>query len=218
MKKNKKFFTTIVVLMLSQAIMYWFVKLFQYNYHEINFWLDNKILFCGSFVYIYNLFYPFIFLSLYFIFKKDEKVYDRTIISGMIGYLICDLFYIIYPTVMIRADISNMTGITGLLLKITYFLDTPALNCLPSIHCLFSFMIMGAFIMSKDFKLIWRILGTIFAVLIVLSTFFIKQHYVLDAFAALIVYVVCYSLVSIFKIDEKLIGIIKDKFQNCKVN
>lgn len=73
--KKIKFLITISILLVSQAFFYWFIKLFQTNPNYLNFKVDNQIPFIPSFIYIYNIFYPFIFLSFYFIFKNDEETY-----------------------------------------------------------------------------------------------------------------------------------------------
>lgn len=201
--KNKKFWISAIALLGSQAAMYWFLKLFQSNYHYINCPIDNKIPFIGGFIYTYNLFYPFIFLALFRLFIKDEKKYEQSIIIGFISYLICDVIFLIYPTIISRPDISSYGELTGLVLKITYFFDSPALNCFPSIHCLFSFLVMFSYLLSNKIGKLEKFIISFISLLIVVSTFLVKQHYVYDALSALVICLLVFLIVYIFKLEER---------------
>lgn len=203
---NKKFLISISCLMLVQAFLFSFVKYFQSNYHVINYFIDSKIPFIPEFIYIYNIFYPFIFIVMYYIFCRDRKTYYNGVIAGIIGYLICDIIFLSYPTIMNRpiVDYSTLDIITGFIIKVTYFVDNPALNCLPSIHCLFCFQAMFTLIMSKNVKSSTKIIISFVLFLIILSTLFVKQHYLFDVIAAFIVFTLSNLVVYIFKLEKKL--------------
>lgn len=201
-KKEKKFIISLCILMLGQMIMYWFLKLFQSNPIYINFYLDDKIPFWGSFVYIYNMFYPFCIIAFYLLYKDDEKAYYKAIISGVIGYIICDIIFLFMPTIMYRPPTPNYDILTNFVLKITYFFDEPPLNCFPSIHCLFCFQVIFSYLRSKC-KTKKKAIITIIATLIIISTLFIKQHFIYDVISAFLVCLIANSLESIFKIYQK---------------
>lgn len=196
--KNKKFIITITCFLVAQAFMYWFLKYFETNFHYINFYLDNKISVLEPFVYIYNSFYPFTILVFYFIYKNDEDRYVNTIIAGTIGFLICDLIFLLYPTAMIHNYIPSHT-LTGFILKLTYYFDEPALNCFPSIHCLFAFQTILSALLTKGINWKWKLLIFFYGLLIVVSTLFIKQHYIYDIFGALAVCLFSNFIVYIFR-------------------
>ena len=187
--KEKDFLISISCLLLLQSIIYFFIKFFQNNYHTINFILDNKIPFIPYFIYIYNMFYPFMFLSFYYIYCKDNTRYKNGIYAGIIGYLICNIIFVIYPTIMIRADISNinMDFLTSFVVYLTYYFDEPPLNCFPSIHVLFCLQAIYTAIMSKGIKYRYKILIVIIGFLIAISTVLVKQHYFYDMVAAIVV-------------------------------
>lgn len=185
-KEERKFIISLSILMIGQMIMYWFLKQFQTNPTYINFYLDDEIPFWGWFVYIYNMFYPFCIVAFYLLYKKDEKSYYKAIISGVIGYIICDIIFLFLPTIMYRPPIPNYDPITNLVLKITYYYDEPPLNCFPSIHCLFCFQVIFSYIKSKCSLKRKTIVITI-ATLIILSTLFVKQHFIYDVIAAFLV-------------------------------
>ena len=202
--KNKKFLISISILLVSQAFFYWFIKLFQTNPYYINYSLDKQIPFVPHFIYIYNLFYPFIFIAFYFLFKKDENNYYQGIIAGIIGFLFCDLIYLYYPTIMLRPPIpTNLDFLTELVVKITYLVDEPALNCFPSIHCLFCFQIIFSYIKSTKINTKNKILAIITSSLIIISTVLVKQHYVFDISSAFLICIIANIITNITTIANK---------------
>ena len=211
---NKKFLISIIVMMLVQAMFYWGVKFFQTDYHYIYSSVDNKIPFLPGFVYIYDLFYPVVLLTMYYAFCKDRKNYYKGVIASVIGFLLCDIIFIAYPTVMYRpyVDYSNLDWLTGLVLKITYAADTPALNCCPSIHCLFCYQAIFTLCMCKDVKKRIKVPISLFLLLIVLSTLIVKQHYFYDAIFALVIFIVVNIITYSLGLYPKITNYIKKKF------
>jgi len=188
--------------MLGNGILYWLIKLFQKDPIYINYYLDDKIPFWGWFVYVYNMFYPFCILAFCLLFYKDEKAYFKGLISCLIGIIICNIIYLFIPTIMYRPVTPNYDPFTNLVLKITFFFDEPPLNCFPSLHCLFCFQVIISYLISKCTikRKTWIIIG---ALLIILSTLFVKQHFIFDIIAALLVCLIANLLESIFKIYSK---------------
>ena len=178
-----------------QALLYWLLKLFQYNYSTFYLTIDHTIPFIKYFVYIYDMFYPFMFLGLYLIYKSDKKKYKDTLKCLVIGFVISDIIFLIYPTIIIRPDVK-IDSLTNLVLYLTYYFDTPAINCFPSIHCLFMFQLIFS-ISSIKTKNIYKVLSIVFAILVILSTLFIKQHYVIDAIVAFIICLIVNLIVKI---------------------
>ena len=93
-------------------------------------------------------------------------------------------FYLYVP------EINNIDVVTDFIIKATYFLDNPALNCFPSIHCLFCFQVILTTILSKNIKFKYKFLITIVSFLIIMSTVLVKQHYFLDILGALIICII----------------------------
>ena len=215
---NKKFLVSIIALMLVQAALYWGVKLLQVDYHYINATIDSKIPFVPHFVYVYNMFYPAVLLTMYYVFCKDRKNYYKGVIAGILGYLVCDIIFIIYPTIMNRpiVDYNSLDWFTGLVLKITYAADTPALNCCPSIHCLFCYQAIFSLCISKKIKWKVKIPVSAFLFLIVLTTMLVKQHYFYDAVLALIIFIIMNIIVYSFKLYPKYTNKLKKKYNDDK--
>ena len=202
-KKEKKFLISLSILMIGQAVLYWTLKQFQGNPIYINSTIDDKIPFWGWLIYVYNMFYPFCIIAFYLLYQNDEEAYYKSIIAGVIGFLISDVIFLFMPTIMYRPMVPNYDAFTNFVIKVTFYFDEPPLNCLPSIHCLFCFQVIYGFINSKcDLKQkIWIIIG---ASIIILSTLFVKQHYFYDVIAAFLVCLISNMLESLFKIYQKL--------------
>lgn len=185
---EKKFWIGILVFMLGQSIGYYGIKLFEINHYTIVSPIDNLIPFVPQMIFIYSIWYPFIFLVLYYIYKKDYNVFKNGIIIGSIAYLISDIVFLVYPTIMVRPEVvyEELDFFTALLLKITYLGDNPAVNCFPSIHCLYCFHIMYMFTLLKGTTWKQKTFIYIFGLLIVASTVMVKQHYFYDIIGSLV--------------------------------
>lgn len=189
---NKKFITSIMLLLIGQGILFVVVKLFQSNYHTFNYIIDNKIPFIPQMIIIYNLFYPMIFISFYNIFNHDKDTYYKGIIAGILGFIIADIIFLTYPVVMIRPDIFNLNidPINRFIIYLTYTLDDPAINCFPSIHCLFCFQAIYSTFKCSNYNNKYKIITIIILLLIALSTLLVKQHYLFDVIGAFIVCII----------------------------
>ena len=99
------------------------------------------------------------------------------------------MIFLIYPTMMVRADISNvsMDFLTRFIVNITYFFDEPPLNCLPSVHVLFCLQVIYSTIFCKNISKKKKVIMIIIGLVISASTLFVKQHYFYDVIAAFIV-------------------------------
>lgn len=198
--KDKNFWISIMLFLGGQSLLYSALKYIQTDYHTFNFAIDSAIPFIPSgFIIIYNMFYPFLFFTFYYIYGKDKQTYDKGIIAAVIGYLICSIIFVLYPVEMIRPDITNLNidWISQLVLNLTYFFDNPAINCFPSIHCLFCFQTIYTICKSKNITIKNKILTSIIALTIIATIFLVKQHYVIDMIAALIICILTNILVSL---------------------
>lgn len=198
---DKDFLISIFCLMGLQAIIYALIKYLQFDYHNGLSTIDSIIPFVPHFIYIYNIFYPFVFVVLYYVFCNDKEKYYQGIMAGVIGYLISDVIFLVYPTFMIRPHVvyDKLDFLTGLIIMITYSIDNPPLNCFPSIHCLFCFQVIYTTIISRNIAIDKKIIITLVSLLIALSTVLVKQHYFYDILGAFIVFVLSNILVYIIK-------------------
>lgn len=183
MKKYKCFLKTITIILLTNAFLYFIVKFLPTTPHLMTSKYNFPLI--KEFVYIYNSWYPFIILSSFIIYKNDENTWKKLVYSLLIGIILTDLTYIIYPTIINR-PLINVNGFTDLILDITYKLDTPALNCMPSAHCLICFTISYYIFKTKNLSFTSKLFIIIYFMLIVISTLLIKQHLIIDVITALI--------------------------------
>lgn len=208
-KSNKNFIISMSILFLGNMFMYWFLKLFQGNPIYIDYYLDDKIPFWGWTVYIYDMFYPFSIISFILLYRKDQDAYYKGIIATIIGCIICYIIYLVIPTIMYRPEIPQYDALTNLVLKITYYFDDPPLNCFPSLHCVFCFQVMFTYFKS-NYNVKRKLFTAVIAILIVLSTLLVKQHYIFDVISALLICIIATIIVDLFKIYDRL----KEKNKN----
>ncbi len=187
--KNKEFIISIMCMLGIQSLSYVCLKFLQADFKTIDCSIDNKIPFIPQVIILYNLFYPMVFLAFYSIFNHDKGTYYKGIIAGIIGFMIADIIFILYPTIIIRPDVTSMDidPINKFIISMTYKIDSPAINCLPSIHCLFCFQAIISLLMCKKYNNISRVVMIIILSLIIVTTLLVKQHYFLDVIASLIV-------------------------------
>lgn len=207
MKKYRDFFILIILTMGSQAAIYFLIKCFISDFNVITSVINFP--FIKQFVYFYDSWYPFIILVAYIIFKHDSKQFNLLIATMLITALLGQITFIVYPSMIIRPEIE-VKNITDWILDFTYKADTPAINCLPSMHCVYCFITSYYIATTKSINLKSKILILTYSLLIVFSTLFIKQHIVEDVILALIYTIIGIVIVIMNKEKiNKLMNIIK---------
>lgn len=138
--------------------------------------LDKSIPFERIFIIPYVYWYLFIAIALVYTLSKSRVGYMRIFVSIILGMCCCYVVYYIFPTQITRPYVEN-SNILNRLIKFIYSKDKP-FNCFPSIHVLNTYFIMryAKYEYGKGYFYYTQIVG----ILIILSTLFIKQHFVLD--------------------------------------
>lgn len=138
--------------------------------------LDKSIPFEIIFIIPYVYWYLFIAIALVYTLSKSRVGYMRIFVSIILGMCCCYVVYYIFPTQITRPYVDN-SNILNRLIKFIYSKDKP-FNCFPSIHVLNTYFIMryAKYEYGKGYFYYTQIVG----ILIILSTLFIKQHFVLD--------------------------------------
>lgn len=162
--------------------------------HVIHLALDDYIPFCEYFIIPYVLWYVFLAVTLcYFAFvypgRREYYQLLGALGTGMTAFLIISF---VYPNGHELRPV--LTGDSGFLLavKILYQIDTPT-NVLPSIHVFNTLACSFAVFRNAECRKHRGLLaGTgLLAVLIILSTMFLKQHSVIDVVFAMALYWLC---------------------------
>lgn len=149
---------------------------------NLSLFLDKEIPFISAFIFPYIYWYVYMFIGLIFILLKDRRKYIRALLAVYIGMSVCYLFYYLFPVEIIRPTVMN-NSFSNKLVNIIYQNDRP-FNCFPSIHVLNTYIVMR-YTNRKENKS-WFYYTQIVGILIILSTLFIKQHFILDGIAAMI--------------------------------
>lgn len=152
--------------------------------YDIHCPLDDVIPFCEFFVIPYVLWYALLaftsFYGLLFDISAFKKLYKFLCISAAVSFLL----YVLFPNMQnLRPENFARDNIFTDIMKNLYALDTNT-NVCPSIHVTFSMGMLFSLWNSKHFSTSpKRCVAVIIAVLVSISTVFLKQHSVLDILA-----------------------------------
>ncbi len=156
--------------------------------HPIHCALDDLIPFCEYFLIPYAGWYVLVFGSLaYFLFYQPQS-FRRLQTYIILTQVIAMAIYILYPSRQdLRPDLDALGRENFFTwgLSLIYGFDTNT-GVFPSLHVAYSLGIASVWWKEKDVKLGFRVFIVIFVILVCLSVAFVKQHSVLDVFAALI--------------------------------
>ena len=172
--------------------------------------LDDKIPFLPGFILAYVLWYPFlIFPVVVMLLKNDRRAFIRYGAFIIAGFSISLTICMIWPNCqLLRPAVVDTSNLCGWLVNAIYTADTPT-NVLPSMHVVGCMGVLAAVFDSQYLKKA-RIPATIIAATICAATVFVKQHSILDVFAALALSLVLYLVIYVAarmdsrKIVEKL--------------
>jgi membrane-associated phospholipid phosphatase len=166
--------------------------------------IDDKIPFLPIFVIPYIIWYAFILGYLVYFWYKDTRVYLKTLTLIVIGELVCFVIYFFFQTTVPRPTLVE-DGILIELVGMIYSHDQPY-NAFPSIHVLTTFAIILGNINISNKHIIHSTFVPVMGSLIIISTLFVKQHYILDMFASMFltsfIYGIVFELFE-FKVAEK---------------
>ena len=155
------------------------------NCYVVHSWLDDVIPFCEIFVIPYVFWYALIVISLGYFALYNVDSFKKLQIFIMITQGVAMAIYIAFPNMQDLRPVefardNLLTRLVGFL----YAFDTDT-NVCPSLHVAYSIGIASVWLKEKGVKLWWKLFVLISVILICLSTAFIKQHSILDAFAAI---------------------------------
>lgn len=147
--------------------------------------LDDKIPFCEWFLIPYVFWYLLIVISLVYFALYNTEGFKRLQTFIIVTQVVAMAIYILFPN---RQDLRPTEFANDNILtqgvSFLYAFDTST-NVCPSLHVAYSLGLASAWLKEKDVSVAWKTFVVVAVVLICLSTAFIKQHSVLDIFAAL---------------------------------
>ena len=208
-KENSFYLKTSILIFVSNAIIYFGIKLFINNYNLVNIPLDDKIPFIKEFIYIYMIWYPFLIFNYYIIYKTNKEKYIKLVLATITSLIMLYIFFILYPSKVIRPDINSYNDLTTFILYIVYKVDSPT-NCFPSGHCLLCFTLIYSLLDNQTISNKLKIPALIINILIIMSTLFVKQHVILDVISAFVLATINYY----FTVNLKFFNQIKKKMKS----
>lgn len=155
--------------------------------------LDRLIPFLPIFILPYIIWYAFILGYLIYFWYKDTAVYLKTLSVIVLGELVCFVIYFYFQTTVPRPELTG-NGILVDLVAMIYNHDRPY-NAFPSIHVLTTFAIMLGNLNIRNKHLFHSIFIPVMGSLIIISTLFVKQHYILDMFGSMFLTAFIYGIV-----------------------
>ena len=152
-------------------------------HHSIPVPFENAIPFAPEWVTVYTATFIFWLLGLAVCMTRERELCFRMFSGIYIAELICAVFFVAMPTVIVRPEATGGVYYDRLLAQL-YAADQPT-NLFPSMHCMFAYMVFRGFMIAKLDKPV--IIGSgLFAALVCASTVFVKQHFLLDTLAGII--------------------------------
>lgn len=157
--------------------------------------LDDLIPFCEYFIVPYLLWFGYVFLVLAFFFFVSPREFVQSCVFLFVGMTTCLLIYTVFPNGQALRPYPEHENWAMFLINTLWDMD-PAINVCPSIHTYNSIGVHIALWRSPYFKTkpVLRYSSLILCILIIISTVCLKQHSILDVFAALLLAVPVYFL------------------------
>lgn len=201
MKKEVKPYLIIIVSILIQTLLYLISKSLINEPHILTSSFDDKIPFIIYSIIPYSLWYFLLFIIPIIFYKSDKNLFIKYILSFLLVTLLSNVIFVIYPTTIIRPNVMD-GNIFHSLVQLIFSIDTPVLNCFPSIHCSVCFLwILYAF-NNKYINYIIKILILFLSINIILSTLFIKQHVIIDVLGGILLSWIVYLIINKININK----------------
>lgn len=147
--------------------------------------LDDLVPFCEWFVIPYVGWYLLIAGSLLYFALYAPKQFENLMKFIIITQIVAMAIYILFPN---RQDLRPLAfereNFLTWVVSLLYQFDTST-NVCPSLHVAYSIGIASTFLKEKSVSPLVRALITLFCISVCLSVAFVKQHSVVDIFAAL---------------------------------
>ena len=152
--------------------------------HVIHCALDDLIPFHEGFLIFYCFWYAYLVLTLLYFFLYDIPSFKRLQVYIIITQAVAMAVYILYPSIqLLRPEVFPRDNLLTRLLGFIYRVDTPTGVC-PSLHVAYSMGIASVWGRSREASRPFKWFIVVMAVLISVSTTFVKQHSAVDVLLA----------------------------------
>lgn len=182
--------------------LFWFFRLEQMspeNIYIVTNPLDSLVPFCEYFIVPYLMWFPYLFGFLAYFYVADRKKnFINLAVSLIIGLTVCLIVYTFFPNAQALRleEYPNRNLFTQIVMLLQGF-DTPT-NVCPSIH-VFSTVVVHVMVQKSSCHRWVKAGSLVTAVLICLSTVFLKQHSVTDVIWGMVLAVPVCGLVFVMR-------------------
>lgn len=178
--------------------------------------IDRRIPFLKEFVLVYDLWFPFLIVNLTLLYFSSIELYTSAVRTLVITQLLAYLTFALFQTYVPRPEIVGNDFFSELM-RMTYANDRPYCG-FPSVHVLSTF-IVGCHVLKTNFRVSYKAVVSVIAILIILSTVFVKQHVFLDIIGGIGYSVIVYVVVGLIRDMLKTFERRKEKIsQECEKN
>lgn len=153
--------------------------------YPVHCFLDDLIPFCEFFIVPYVLWYALVAGTLLYFALYNPDNFKRLMKFIIVTQIVAMAVYIIFPNRQdLRPTEFTRENFFTDVVKLLYTIDTNT-NVCPSLHVGYSIGIASAWLKEKSASPLCKVLLTLFCVTVCISVAFVKQHSVVDIFAAL---------------------------------
>ena len=147
--------------------------------------LDDLMVFNEYFVIFYVGWYLLVAGSLAYYFFFDVKRFRELDLYIFVTQMVAMACYILVPTRQdLRPEVFPRENVFSWIMGLIYTLDTNTGVC-PSLHVAYSLAILAVYWRDENISRLWKAILLVLVILISLSTAFVKQHSMVDVFAAI---------------------------------
>jgi hypothetical protein len=209
MPVRKKLIRDIIALSFSFSIVlitipHRLMNHFRGHEHIPHIGIDDLIPLVNWFVYPYLFWFVFVAAILVIMALFHRKEYFQLLISLLLGTTVCLIIFYLYPTTVPRPPVTG-SDFTSQVVRFVYTHDQPY-DCLPSLHVLHA-VLAAMFFVKSSRNMTGKVFTIVSCTVICLSTLFLKQHYVMDGFIAVLIAIPAYLITSTEYIASRWIGL-----------
>ena len=165
------------------------------NCHVVHCRMDDIIPFNEYFVIPYVFWYLLIVISLGYFALYNIQSFRRLSIFIMITQFVAMAIYIIYPNRQdLRPEVFPRENFFSWIVSLLYAFDTNS-NVCPSLHVAYSLGIASVWLKEKNVWRWWKAFVAVAVFFICISVAFVKQHSVVDIYAAIPVCILAEAVV-----------------------
>lgn len=175
--------------------------------------IDDKIPLVPWFVYFYYLTFPLGILTFFYVAYVNKNALYNLFYTLIVSFAISGIIYFFWQTYFVKPEFVPVS-FTDKLVVSTWGSTNP-INCFPSQHSFMAIaMIIGCCSAGKGMNWIFKVFTIFCSIMILLSTFLIKQHYFVDWIASACIMIPAF--LTIFFIRRKKEK--KNEIKLCKIS